>query len=163
MGWYQSCWLRWCVLMVFCCVRAVAAAGWPAPVSAADAGRVKETNWGCAWGCGRDYPHPIPVSGPLVRQRGPRGQGPHWHALCSVQKTPLLRLSLVFPSHDPFPPVVQAHLSQGLSALTSLLLGIKEDFQEGRWCVVKTDVTKKNAYFSSLAVLTNTQSPENYL
>lgn len=69
----------------------------------------------------------------------------------------------MFPSHDPFPPVVQAHLSHGLLALTSLLLGIKEGFQEGRWYVVKTVVTKKNAYFSSLAVLTNTHSPENYL
>lgn len=46
MGWYQSRWLRWCVLMMFCCLRAVAAAGWPAPVSVAGAGRVKETTEG---------------------------------------------------------------------------------------------------------------------
>ena len=45
-----------------------------------------------------------------------------------VQKMPLLTL-LVFPSLDPLPPAVQAHLSQGLTALTTLL-EIKADFQE---------------------------------
>ena len=44
-----------------------------------------------------------------------------------VQKMPLL--TLVFPSLGPLPPVVQAHLSRGLTALTSLL-EIKADFQE---------------------------------
>lgn len=46
---------------------------------------------------------------------------------------------LCVPQSWPFPkPVVQAHLSHGLLALTSLLLEIWEDFLEGWWCVVKT-------------------------
>lgn len=41
----------------------------------------------------------------------------------------------VFPSPDPLPPAVQAYLSQGLTALTSLL-EIKAAFQETGWCLV---------------------------
>lgn len=40
-------------------------------------------------------------------------------------------LDFVFFSYDPFPAVVQARLSLGLLALTSLLLEIGEDFLEG--------------------------------
>lgn len=79
---------------------------------------------------------------------------------------PPLRLSFVFSSHGPLPAVVQAHLSHGLLALTSLLLEIRKDFLirvvvcSQNWVF---DLTKKNAHFSSLALLTNTQNPEKYL
>lgn len=73
------------------------------------------------------YPHPFVVSGWdkavfMVRVAT--------NMVSAVfRKCPLL--DFVFSSHDSFLAVVQARLSLGLLALTSLLLKIGEDFLEG--------------------------------
>lgn len=114
----------------------MAAVGWPTLVSDAGAGRAKETAEGVHEVVDWDLPHPVRVSGWnrdsfVVRV-------PTDMVSAVFRKCPTLRLPFVFPSHGPFPAVVQAHLSHGHLALTRLLLEIQEDFLEGWCCVVKT-------------------------
>lgn len=98
-------------------------------------GRVKEITK-CALGCGQGLTL-IPLSS-LGGTEKSLWSGFRLTWLCRVQNMPPLRCSIGFPSHDPFPAVVQALLPHGLLALTSLLLEIREDFLDRWWCVVKT-------------------------
>lgn len=104
----------------------MAAVSWPALVSVAGGVRVKETTKVVHEVVDRLTPS-IPLSG---WDRSLCGQGPNRQGLCSVQKTPSLRLSFGFPSSTLGPSVpwpCSPHQS---------LVETREDFLEG--CVAKT-------------------------
>ena len=126
-GWFQSCWLH-CVSVVFHCPQSCGRCGLASTSVCGRPGEGQGDDWRYAWVCGWDL---TPSHSTLwVLSWGVPGASVPSDVLSAmfVQKMPLLTL-LVFPSLDPLPPAVQAHLSQGLTALTSLL-EIKADFQE---------------------------------
>lgn len=118
---------------VFTLPEAMIVVSWPGRVSVTGMGKVRDS-LGCPWGCRQGFtPTPLPLQpvGLLAGQRGSTDVS------AVFEKCPSLYLRV--SQSWPFPPVVQAHLSHGIIASASLLLGIREGFLEGWWCcVVKT-------------------------
>lgn len=155
---------------------AMATVSWPALVSVASGGRVKETtegfsafwlssygdNWGCAWTCGRGLPPSL--CSLWVGQSSFYGQGRNQHGLCSVQKMPPLRLcvfqSWLFPSSSSGPSVPWPFSSHQSPAKDQGRLSGRVVVCNENWAF---DLSKKNAHFSNLAILINMQNSDKYL
>lgn len=102
MGWNQSFWLCWCILVVFYSSPSYGCSGLASPnfCCRPGVGDVSGRHWGYAQGYGQrlsPIPFPWQSVGLLVGQRCPRGQGLNWHGPWVFRKCPFLDFPLFFP------------------------------------------------------------------